>query len=212
MPPTALIPLRAPGAGKSRLAPGLSREERAALAGAMLADVAAALQAAGLEPIVAAAGTEAVAAAAALGLDAVMDQEGAGLDRALADAHHAIGAPRDLLVVMADLPTLSGSDVEVLLARGPAVVVAPTDDGGTGALLRRPANSIPTAYGPDSAARHIALARSAGVEPAEVDRPGFRLDVDTRADLLHLVERRLGVATAAFLRNSGIADRLRDTG
>jgi 2-phospho-L-lactate/phosphoenolpyruvate guanylyltransferase len=54
-PIVALVPLRAPGVGKSRLAPRLTVEQRATLAGAMLADVCHALERTPLDRIVVAA-------------------------------------------------------------------------------------------------------------------------------------------------------------
>ena len=63
--PVALVPLRSPGHGKTRLAPDLDRDARAALAGAMLADVVTALRAAELHVVVAAGGEAAAAAASA---------------------------------------------------------------------------------------------------------------------------------------------------
>ena len=69
----AVVPLRSPGTGKTRLAPTLDTDARAALAGAMLADVVAALRGAGVEVVVAAGGPAAAAAASALQVTAVVD-------------------------------------------------------------------------------------------------------------------------------------------
>jgi 2-phospho-L-lactate guanylyltransferase len=200
-PLTCLVPLRSPGEGKSRLAPGLDQEARAALAGAMLADVLHALRDAGIERlVVAASGAPAAAAAAALGADVVLDDPGVhGLDVAIEQARRRVAPQGDLLVVQADLPALAVTDVEAVLAADAAVVVAPTDDGGTGALLRRPSGVMPTAYGPGSARAHRRLARREGLVAATLECPGFRHDVDTWADLTTLEPGDVGPATAAFL-------------
>lgn len=197
----ALVPLRAPGAGKTRLAAWLTAEQRAALAGAMLADVCAALAAGPLDRIVVVAGGEAaVAAASALGLEVIADPPGGGgLDGALRAAEHHLGDPDGLLVVTADLPCLQDDDVRAVLAADGDVVVAPTDDGGTGGLLRRPAGVMPTAYGPASARRHHAEARRRGLTVTTVRAPGFAIDVDTVGDLAALASRPVGPATAALL-------------
>lgn len=197
----ALVPLRAPGAGKTRLASVLSPEQRAALAGAMLADVCAALRESPLDDVIVVAGGEtAAAAASALGLEVVLDPPGShGLDAALRAAHLRIGPVASLLVVTADLPRLRPDDVRALLAADAEVVVAPTDDGGTGGLLRRPGDAMPTAYGPSSARRHHAEARRRGLRVATVRRPGFAVDVDTVADLATIASGPLGAATAAVL-------------
>jgi 2-phospho-L-lactate/phosphoenolpyruvate guanylyltransferase len=201
-PTVALVPLRAPGAGKTRLAGHLDVDQRAALAGAMLADVAAVLVGCRAldRVVVAAGGPSAVAAAAALGLEVVADPPHVrGLDGALRAAALRIGHARQLLVVAADLPTLTPDDVDAVLACPAAVTVAPTRDGGTGALLRRPPDAITTTYGPGSCRRHLRLARAAGWTTAVVDRPGFAFDLDTVEDLRLAGTGRVGPATAAVL-------------
>jgi 2-phospho-L-lactate/phosphoenolpyruvate guanylyltransferase len=207
----ALVPLRAPGVGKSRLAGTLSVEGRAALAGAMLADVTAALGAAPVDRVVVAAGgPAAVAAASALGLETIADQPGArGLDGAIAAAVARLGPVGALLVVAGDLPCLAAAEVARVLDEDAEVVVAPTIDGGTGALLRRPPDACVTAYGLGSARRHLALARAAGRTAVQVTSPGFAYDVDVAADLARLTapERpALGARTAALLDVLDIAE------
>jgi len=204
----ALVPLRAPGAGKTRLAAWLTAEQRAALAGAMLADVCAALRASPVDEVVVVAGGEAAAAAAsALGLQVIPDPPGGGgLDVALRAAQHHLGDPDGLLVVTADLPCLQAADIAAVLAADGAVVIAPTDDGGTGGLLRRPADVMPTAYGPASARRHHAEAQRRGLSVATVRAPGFAVDVDTVTDLAALDSRPVGRATAALLATLGRRD------
>ncbi len=199
--PSALIPLRVPGVGKTRLGTVLAPEERAALAVAMLQDVVTAVREGGVtEVVVAAGGHGAAEVADRLGLAVVMDPPGcSGLDAALAAAGTRLGLERDLLVIAADLPRVSGGDVAAVLDGDAEVVVAPTSSGGTGALLRRPAAVIPTAYGPGSAQRHLDLARRAGARTATIDRDGLFHDVDTFTDLAALHEVELGAATAALL-------------
>lgn len=204
----ALVPVRSPGEGKTRLAAVLSREERAALSGAMLADVTAALAASRVaRVVVAASGAPAAAAASALGLDVVIDPPSVRtLDGALAAATARLGPVAELLVVAADLPRLQPGEVDAILAAPSEVVVAPTDDGGTGGYLRRPGSVLPTAYGPASASRHLALATGAGLTAERIDRPGFAADVDRWDDVLALAHGYVGAATSAFLRS--IAARL----
>lgn len=208
----ALVPVRSPGEGKTRLAAALSREERAALSGAMLADVTAALAGSRVGRIVVvASGAPAAAAASALGLDVVLDPPSVRtLDGALAAATARLGEAGELLVVAADLPRLTAADVDAVLAGDADVVVSPTDDGGTGGYLRRPGSALATAYGPGSAARHLALAQAAGVSAQRIPRPGFAADVDTWQDVTALTRGRTGPATAAFL--GAIATRLEAAG
>lgn len=197
----ALIPLRDPGSGKTRLAPHLSPSERAGLAAAMLSDTVGAIRAAPVDRVVvAASGGTGAAAASALGLDVLLDPPSApSLDEVLRVATARLSGASALLVVAADLPCLRPEEVAALLDLEAQVVVAPTGDGGTGGLLRRPPAIVPTAFGPGSAATHMRLAHQAGVQGRTASLPGFHNDVDTWADLQALVEAPVGPTTAAFL-------------
>lgn len=197
----ALVPLRAPGAGKTRLATALSVEERAALSSAMLADVARALLGAPIDEVVIAAdGPAAAATADALGLSVLADPVGATtLNEVVRLATARFAAAGGLVVVAADLPLLTTEEVTRLLDLDAPVVVAPTGDGGTGGFLRRPPGVIGCAYGPDSGARHHRLAADHGLASVNLDTAGFRHDVDTWTDLVGLHEATLGAATAAVL-------------
>lgn len=207
-PTVALVPLRSPGEGKTRLSGALDATERAALAGAMLADVTRALRHAEVDRVVvAAAGPAAAAAASALRLDVLLDPPSAtSLDTAISAAEARLGRIAGLFVVTADLPRLQPAEVRHLLDTPGAVIVAPTDDGGTGALLRRPPSAIRTAYGPGSAVAHAQNAVAARIDPVVVDLPGLRHDVDTWTDVVALTSGYVGPATAAFL--AGLGPRL----
>ncbi len=211
-PVVALVPVRSPGTGKTRLASGLTRTERAALSTAMLADVVAALRAAPVDRVVvAASGPSAAAAARSLGLDVARDPPSArGLNGALRASASRLGVVGSLLVVMADLPRLQPQDVVTVLETDAQVVVAATEDGGTGALLRQPPGVIRTAYGNESAVRHIRLAHRARVTATTVHTPGFSHDVDTVEDLRALTTEQVGPTTAAFLQ--AMHARLEDAG
>ena len=196
----AVVPLRSPGEGKTRLAATLSQPERAGLAAAMLADVLAALADSPVDRVVvAASGPGGAELAARLGAQVVIDPPGvASLDAAIAAAAQRLAPVTALLVVMADLPCLTARDVSRLLAVEAMVGLAPTEDGGTGGLLRRPASAMPTAFGPASAARHAALAAASGSPLELVHRPGFARDLDTPQDLAGLGRWPLGAATRAW--------------
>lgn len=202
----ALVPLRSPGEGKTRLASVLGTTARAELAGAMLADVIAALTAAGVDrPVVVASGPAAAAAAAALGIDVMTDAADVRtLDEAIGTAVARLAPVDELLVTMADLPCLTPADVAALLATTAPVGLAATTDGGTGGLVRRPAEVMATAYGPASATRHATLAHARGVAYELVHREGFARDVDTAADLAALAGWSTGPATRRWLQRHAL--------
>lgn len=183
VPVTAVVPLKALARAKSRLRPALPGPDRRALVAAMAGRVVAACGAAGgVDDIVLVAGDEAAAAVGTAAGVRVLVVHRPGLRFALQRADAGLRGRPATLVVPADLPHIVPADVDAVIEAGgggPAVVVVPTLDGGTGALLRRPPNAIPSAFGPGSAAAHLALARAAGVRAVRLDIPGLAHDVDT---------------------------------
>ena len=102
----------------------------------------AALRGADVRVVVAAGGASAASAASALAADVVVDGPGVrSLDDAIEHARRSVAPTTELLVVQADLPGLTPDDVRAVVAADAPVVVAPTADGGTSALLRRPSSA-----------------------------------------------------------------------
>ncbi|HEY8339242.1 MAG TPA: 2-phospho-L-lactate guanylyltransferase [Egibacteraceae bacterium] len=181
----AVVPLKALAAAKGRLAQELDPERRRELVRWMFSrTIAACCDAAAIARVLAVVGDDEGAALAAEHGAEVLRDSGGGLQEALALADAATRDAAATMVVAADVPLVTGADLDRVWAAGgdaadAAVVVAPTSDGGTGALLRRPPGVIPTAFGPGSAAAHLALAARAGVRAVSVDVPALALDVDT---------------------------------
>jgi 2-phospho-L-lactate guanylyltransferase len=202
--PVPLVPVKALAEAKGRLAPTVGPLQRRLLAIAMFEDVIAALQAVpGLAaPVVVSPDREVWRRADAMGCRVVEEPPGAGdLNRSLASAA-AAGNGSALLVVAADLPLASAAGLERVLAaaEAPVAVVPSHDGGGTNVLAWRDPGSFAPSFGPDSAARHLALPGA-----VRVDEPGLSLDVDTAADL-ELVAGRLDPSsiTARRLKDFGV--------
>jgi 2-phospho-L-lactate guanylyltransferase len=181
--PVPLVPVKALAEAKGRLAPALGPLQRRLLAIAMFEDVIAALQAVpALEaPVVVSPDREVWRRADAMGCRVVEEPPGVGdLNRALAAAADGLGDGSPLLVVAADLPLASPARLERVLeaARAPVAVVPSSDGGGTNVLAWRDPASFAPSFGPDSAARHLAVPGAVRVE-----EPGLSLDVDTLDDL-----------------------------
>jgi 2-phospho-L-lactate guanylyltransferase len=104
---------------------------------------------------------------------------GRGLNPELADV--ADGVCGRLMVVHADLPTLTPADIEALAMMGErGVAIAPDRwSRGTNALAAREAGSLRFAFGPDSLALHKDLMPSAAI----VHRAGLAFDLDLPRDL-----------------------------
>ena len=210
----ALLPIKCFALAKSRLAPLLTREECARLAEEMTRDVLRALTAArdiaGITLLSDEDRLDALAESAGAELRREVPGEDyrAGLSRIATDLR--VRGVRRLLVLHADLPTLSSRDLEQLLADDVGgVTVCAAADGGTNAVLLSPPDVIRFRFGPGSAAAHLAEARSAGVPARTASLPGFTWDIDTPEDLRWLLTQKVACATLAWLAASGLRERLR---
>lgn len=208
----ALLPAKPLLAAKTRLGSLLDDQARMTLAGAMFADVLAALRgAAGLDAVVVVT-ADATLAARAHQVGAMVIDEGAprGLNGAVSlgtDAAVRLGASA-VLVVLSDVPLVTSSDVDELLARAPrrGALVVPSKEGtGTNAMLRQPPTVFPPCFGGRSLERHVATAERADV-PCEIVRNvrlGF--DLDTPEDLRAFAALRSATATQRELLRLGAA-------
>jgi 2-phospho-L-lactate guanylyltransferase len=210
----ALVPVKRLAAGKSRLAERLGRAATGRLSLAMLGDVVEALRAVpDLDPVAVVTPDAAAAQAAeALGARAFL-RDDPGLNPSLdaAAAEIARSGRPDLLVVLGDVAGVEPRDVAALVAAlaglgGRGVVLAPSRDGGTSALLRAPHDVIPSRFGKDSAAAHRELAQRANVPYCELPLPSLAIDLDRPEDLEAFL--RLGAGgrrTRELLRELGFA-------
>lgn len=181
---------------KQRLDP-VPQHERMRLALAMLADVLDAAVAVGPTFVVAPGGLG--LPAGAIGIDDPRRGQGAAVQAGL-DAALAAGASGPYLVVNADLPCVTARDLLALAGAVPdrGLALAAAADGTTNALAFADAALFEPRYGPGSAARFAALARSRGLCASEVEAPNLRDDVDTLADLAHVALRLGGRTRGVF--------------
>lgn len=212
----ALVPVKNFARAKTRLATCLTGEERAQLAAQMLLDVLRSLCATPLISGISLFGNEPQLATLTAGSGAQLLPEptdGGDFRIALGTAAAMLAAQgvRHLLVLPADLPTLTATDITRLLEshEGGISLCPAARDGGTNALLMSPPTAIPFLFGPDSAKRHLDAACASGIATRRIELPGFARDIDTPDDVRWLLEQRIACATLAWLKSSGIRDRLR---
>ena len=202
----ALVPVKALAGSKSRLVGG-DRRAIEALSLAMMGDVLETLlRVPEIDRVVVVTPDEGVAdAAREIGAEALL-RDDPGLNPAI-DAAGALLAPRAddaLLVVLGDVAALAAGEVSQLLASrpGPGVALAPSRDGGTSALLRRPRDVIPSCFGAESAKRHREAAERAGAAFCERSLPSLAIDVDVADDARAILEcETLGPRTRAALEH-----------
>jgi 2-phospho-L-lactate/phosphoenolpyruvate guanylyltransferase len=205
----AILPVKSFARAKQRLGASVADQLRLQLAGAMVSDVLLALaqtEAIARTIVVTREQTVAVAASsqgAILVEDRAESGQSAaaalGVERALAEGIERV------LCIPGDCPALDPAELEELLSpaaaehRGErAVVIVPDRHGtGTNGLLLTPPDAIAPSFGPDSCARHRALALAAGIAPTIERLPSLLLDVDTGADLTALHERLSRLSTRA---------------
>ncbi len=193
----AVVPVKDLRGTKSRLKPILDPGARAGLTIYMMGRVVAALKQAGVENVCVVSPDRIVLEeATSRGAEPLL-QESRGLNPALKEGRRWAlerGAPV-LLVLPADLPLLDAEDVRAVLrcaGEEPSVTIAP--DGahaGTNALLIRPPDALPFAFGPDSYEHHLRAARERDLDVRVCERPHLSFDLDTAEDLARLDEKEV---------------------
>src|SRR5437763_905315 len=142
---------------------------------AMLRHVAAAAREAGVGPVwLATSEPTAARLAGELGLR-LADDGGRPWNEGLAHAASGLPAADGVLFLAADLPQLTAAEIRELVRRAPdpGVGIARAHDGGTNALVLRPAAAIGTAVGAAGPAAVPAdLARAARLPPVVGDLRG----------------------------------------
>lgn len=196
----ALIPVKPPDRGKSRLV-GVPDRARGRLAAAFAHDtVRACLAAATLARVlVVTDDADFATQLAGLGAETCPDGDVRGLNAAL---RHAATISADRwpglrpVALCADLPALRPAEIDDVLARlpdGPAYVA---DAEGMGTTLYTAAyDAFDPRYGAGSALAHAA----SGALPLHGELPGLRRDVDDLDDLRDAAGLGVGPATAAVL-------------
>lgn len=188
----AAILMKDPADAKTRLRPALPNDAREKLALLLFDNTLDFLLAAHSGPVGVVTPSPTIAErVSARGAVVVEESPGGDINAAarLAAVWAITAGAASLLLIHADIPTLSAFELEQLLAAGRrvSVAIAPSRDGGTNALLVSPPDAIPFAFGKDSATAHEAagIARSLTVERLRL--PHLSRDVDQPEDLAEAI-------------------------
>ncbi len=185
----ALIPVKALGEVKSRLAPYLTLYQREELVLTMLRHVVQTLlDCQAIERVSVVSPDPRVLEYAHLwGAYALLEEQQGHNPALRAAAKREIAqGTTALLTISADLPLLQRADIERMLAMSQhyEVVLAPSQEGtGTNAVLMRPPLALPYVFGLNSLQRYQEEAERRELLTTQVKRPGLSLDVDTIKDL-----------------------------
>lgn len=201
-----IIPVKELGKAKATFAEILSDELRRELVLSMLEDMLNAIQRVEtVEAVVVAPDKEVENFAKNLKTDVVLEP-GVGLNRAL---EMAIGESIDLnfsqiLILPADLPLIEPEDINSILdlvSGDRAVVITPSKENGTNALLVKPPDLMNLQFGGESFPDHVEEARSRGVKPRIYRSENIERDIDKPPHLLKLETLGKGTKTHLFLNN-----------
>jgi 2-phospho-L-lactate guanylyltransferase len=190
------VPVKDLASAKQRLAGALTREQRHALARAMLEDVLDVLEGAlpGATRLVTR-DAEVMALARGRGIPCLVEDANRGHTEAVAfaQADAVREGARAFVTIPGDVPCVTAREIGDLLAAGadePTVALVPSLSGfGTNAALLAPPSAMPLKFGEPSFDNHLLAARQRGLHPRVLRLPGLGLDVDTREDLDLLLSR-----------------------
>ena len=118
-------------------------------------------------------------------------EEAPGLNAALSVAREQLrcrGA-RDVVILPADLPFVSGRDIDAFVEHGRRrgfALASDTAGVGTNALYLPPSVPFEFQFGPRSRTLHLAQAMRLGLAPAVVHNEGLEFDLDQNGDLARL--------------------------
>jgi 2-phospho-L-lactate guanylyltransferase len=188
-----LIPVKHLSSAKQRLATWFDQETRTLLAQTMLLDVCETVAQLRdrMEISLVTSDPFALELANRFHFEVMADHDNPGETEAIARATRVCvaRAAESTLVIPADIPLMTVSELEQILTAAPnegSVLVPAADGRGTNAALRRPAGLFPLNFGNDSFKPHLEAAHATGFPCVTLKLPGIALDVDNPSDLRDL--------------------------
>jgi 2-phospho-L-lactate/phosphoenolpyruvate guanylyltransferase len=210
----AIVPAKRFSEAKARLAPLLTRSERAQLARAMLQDVmtvlSSATEFAGI--LVVSGDPSAAEVVCPFGARLVDDVLETGVNDAVRQGLNALTADRvaGAVIVPGDVPFVTPAEVQTVLRammEGGIVLAPALRDGGTNCLAMADPCAIEPCFGEGSFIAHQAAARRAGIACTICRLDGIGHDIDCPDDLVAGL-RWPGSLTGRLLDELNVAARL----
>ena len=189
LPTAAVIPVKRFADAHARLAESVSADDRKRLAEALFFDLLSKIRRSKRidHAFIATADETAARSARWLDHEVVLQEADHGhSEAATAGARAAIAEGFERVVMLpTDCPLLDPRELDAHLGESPrtALIVPDRHGTGTNALALCPPDAFAPAFGPDSAARHVARARAAGVGFAIERIESLAADLDTADDL-----------------------------
>lgn len=192
-----IVPVQLLETAKSRLAPVLTPEQRKNLVIDLFDNVLAALRNSGeIDQIVVVSPDPDMLKRADRSGAIIVHQSGRGLNAAIRlGRDHALDRGADaILIMLADLPNVTPSEIERLLdlSADVSVTLAPDRHGhGTNAMVLRPPLALEPSFGVDSFHKHSAEIERLGLSARVFESPGTSFDIDVIDDLNDLWRREI---------------------
>lgn len=196
----AIIPIKHLSQGKTRLFPRLERADLEQLSLAMLQDIVSALrQTPSIDRVAVVTPDASVADCASSAGAIALLRDDPGLNESIDAATRELAAAGEsTLVMLGDVAGALPDEIECLYqhldrkATGAQVVLAPSRDGGTAALLRAPASAIASRFGPQSCRAHRDQAERCGVAYRELCLASLSIDLDRPEDVDDFLDQSSG--------------------
>lgn len=208
-----LVPVKTLSKSKERLSLVLKPRERQSLTLFMLEDILRALKASEVYQICVIGSDMAVQESATKFRASYLSEGSLGLNQAVEQATIWCiqNNAETSLVLPADIPLITRGDINKVVELGSeetSVVVSPSRNGGTNALLRKPANLISSSFGPHSFVKHVEEASAKGVVAKIYSSPRVALDIDNLEDLEDFLRMDSQTSSHRFLEQIRVKDRL----
>jgi 2-phospho-L-lactate guanylyltransferase len=210
----AVIPVKTLLKSKTRLSIILNPKERQALTIVMLRDVLRAVECSMVCQTVVISSDPAVEELAKNFGVMHLAEKRQGLNQAIEQATKwCIQNTADsVLVLPADLPLIIPKDINQIVKLGSertSIVISPSQNDGTNALLQKPPNLIHPCFGPNSFSKHKTEASHKGIPTRVYKSKRVAMDIDTPKDLEKLLKIKTQTLTHKFLEQIRANARLK---
>jgi len=208
-----LVPVKTPLKSKMRLSIVLKPQERRTFTLTMLEDVLKALKSSVVHQIIVISSDSTVQELTKKFEVAYLTENGEGLNQAIEQArewciqNHA----ESVLILPADVPLIAPKDINQIVKLGsgePSLIISPSQNRGTNALLQKPPKLIRACFGPNSFMKHVKEASAKGVIAKIYNSPRIALDIDSLEDLENFLKVENQTSCRRFLEQIRVRSRL----
>lgn len=212
---SVVIPVNTLGEAKTRLSRLLSKEERMVFTIVMFEDVLEAVTSSIVEKILVIGKDDEVRYSAQKFGVRFLFEEGKGLNEAVEQAVRECGRKEasSVLILPSDIPLINQEDVNGIIRmedKNRCIVISPSNDGGTNALLQKPPRLIRSQFGHNSFLKHLQAAHSINVPVRIYRSQRITLDIDSIEDLKKFMKLPNQTKSHSFLERINLTGRLRD--